>query len=108
MPENTQLDIWKICEENDLSYELGLSVFQIEGVNDFQTGNIRAEIEKLAYLRDYWSEQGFPDEIVFDLMLLSKQRGIDGCENLMKDTDAYHLDNYVQKVTEYKFYLEQI
>ncbi|MHB1650847.1 MAG: hypothetical protein ACYCVD_00025 [Desulfitobacteriaceae bacterium] len=105
--ENTQRDIWKLCEENHLSYELVLAIYQIDGINNTQIDNIKAEIGKLAYIRDYWTEQGYPDEIVFDLLLLSHQRGIEGCINFMKDSDAYDLDHYVQKVTEYKYSLEQ-
>ncbi|NBJ14491.1 MAG: hypothetical protein FNP40_02740 [Dehalobacter sp. 4CP] len=108
MPENTQRDIWKLCEKNKLSYELVLAVFQIEGDNNMQIDSIKAVIEKLAYYRDYWTEQGFPDEIVFNLMLLSKQRGIEGCKVFMENSDTYESDNYVQKVTEYKYYLEKI
>jgi len=105
--ENIQRDIWELCEKNNLSYELVLAVFQVESENNTQIDNNKAEIEKLVYYRDYWAEQGYPDEIVFDLMLLSKQRGIEGCITFMKDTDSYELDNYVQKVSEYKYYLEQ-
>ncbi|MCM1567694.1 hypothetical protein [Dehalobacter sp. 4CP] len=108
IPENTQRDIWKLCEKNKLSYELVLAVFQIEGDNNMQIDSIKAVIEKLAYYRDYWTEQGFPDEIVFNLMLLSKQRGIEGCKVFMENSDTYESDNYVQKVTEYKYYLEKI
>ncbi len=105
--ENTQRDIWQLCEENHLSYELVLAIFQLEGVNKIQIDHIKTEIGKLVYLRDYWTEQGFHDEIIFDLMLLSKQRGIEGCIIYMKDNDSYDLDSYVQKVTEYKYQLEQ-
>jgi len=105
--EKNQHDIWKLCEENHLSYELVLAVFQTEGFNNISIVNIKTEIEILAYYRDYWDYQGLPDEIVFDLLLLSKQRGIEDCITLMKDNYAYELDNYVQKVTEYKYYLEQ-
>src|SRR5665647_272625 len=68
---------WKLCEKNHLSYELVLSIYQIEGDNNTQIDNIKAKIGKLAYYRDYWAEQGYRDEIVFDLMLLSEQRGIE-------------------------------
>lgn len=106
--ENTQHDIWTLCEKNNLSYELVLAVSHIEGDNNMQIDSIKADIEKLAYYRDYWTEQGFPDEIVFDLMLLSKQRGIEGCKIFMKNSNSYESDNYVQKVTEYKYYLEKM
>jgi len=106
--EDTQCDIWKQCEKNKLSYELVLAIYQTEGKNTSKFNNIKEEIENLAYFRDYWTELGFPDEIVFNLMLLSKERGIEGCKTFMKESDSYNLDNYVQKVTEYKYYLEQM
>ena len=105
--ENTQRDIWKQCEKNHLSYELVLAIYQIEGDSVFQSNNIKAEIENLVYFRNYWSKQGFPDEVVYNLMLLSRSRGIEGCRTFMKDSESYDLDNYVQEVTKYKFYLEQ-
>lgn len=105
--ENTQRDIWKLCEENRLSYELILAIFYTEGIHTVQMDVIKTEVEKLVYLRDYWATQGIPDEIVFDLMLLSRQRGIEGCLSYMKENDSYDLDDYVQKVTNYKYYLEQ-
>ena len=106
--ESTQRYIWKLCEENHFSYELALAVYQIEGNYNTQIDSIKAEIEKLVYYRNYWTEQGFPDEVVFDLVLLSRQRGIEGCKIFMEDNDSYYLDSYVQKVTEYKYYLEQM
>jgi len=105
--EETQSDIWKQCEKNNLSYELVLAIYQIEGDSVFQTTNIKTEIESLVYFRDYWSKLGFPDEVVYNLMLLSRSRGIEGCVIFMKDNESYNLDNYVQEVTEYKYYLEQ-
>jgi len=105
--ERAQREIWKICDENHLSYELVLAVLHTEGINNISIVSIKAEIEILVYYRDYWVSQGFPDDKVFDLLLLSKERGIEGCLTLMKDDYAYELDNYVQKVTEYKYYLEQ-
>lgn len=105
--ENTQRDIQKLCEKNHLSYELVLAIYQTEGVSNIQIDEVKADIEELVYIRDYWALQGFPDEVVFDLMLLSRQRGIEGCILYMQETDNYYLDSYVQKVTEYKYYLEQ-
>lgn len=105
--ENTQLDIWELCEKNQLSYELVLAVVHIEGIDNTQIDSVKAEVEKLTYLRNYWREQGFPDEIVFDLMLLSRDRGIEGCKIFMKDNDSAYQNAYVQKVTEYKYFLEQ-
>ena len=106
--ENIQLDVWKLCEKHHLSYELVLAVIHIEGVNSIKIDSIQVEIEKLAYFRDYWTGQGYADEIVFDLMLLSRERGIEGCKIIMKDNNSNYNDDYVQKVTKYKYYLEQI
>lgn len=105
--KNTQHNIWEICQSNNLSYELVLAIYQIEDNKNTHFDRINADVEKLVHLRDYWSEQGFPDEIVFNLLLLSRQRGIEGCIAFMKDNDAIELDGYVQKVTEYKYFLEQ-
>jgi len=105
--ESTRRDIWNLCEENRLSYELVLAIFHTEGIHYEQLDAIKPEVEKIVYLRDYWTKQGFPDEIVFELMLLSRQRGIEGCLGYMKDNKSYNLDDYVQKVTNYKYYLEK-
>ena len=43
----------------------------------------------------------------FNLMLLSNKVGIDGCKILMKDHISYETDEYIQTVTDYKYYLEQ-
>ena len=106
--ESNQRDIWKYSEKNELSYELVLAIYQSEIENVSSINNIYEEIEELAYFRDYWTELGFSDEIVYSLILISKERGIIGCSDFMKNNDSYDLNNYVQKVTEYKFYLEQV
>lgn len=105
--ETTQRDIRKLSEKEHLSYELVLAIYQVEGIESTQMDDIAADIGKLVYLRDYWTEQGFPDEIVFDLMLLSRQRGIEGCKTFMQDNGSSDLDSYVRKVTEYKYFLEE-
>lgn len=104
---NTQRVIWNQCDKNNLSYELVLAIYQTEGDSVFQSNNIKAEIKNLVYFRNYWIKKGFPDEVVYNLMLLSRSRGIEGCIAFMKDSESYDLDNYVQEVTKYKFYLEQ-
>jgi hypothetical protein len=107
VPESAQRDIWSLSEENNLSYELVLAIFQTENVTDYQMDNIKEKIESFAYYRDYWSGQQCPDEIVLDLMLLSIQRGISGCVVFVKSNDSGETDDYVQRVTEYKYFLEQ-
>lgn len=105
--ETTQREIEKLCEKEHLSYELVLAIYQVEGIDSARVDDIKADIGKLVYFRDYWTEKGFPDESVFNLMLLSNQRGIEGCITFMEDNHSYELDSYVQKVTEYKYYLEE-
>jgi len=105
--ESTQLDIWKLCEENHLSYTLVLAIFQIEGFYEKKIDKIQAKIEKLAYYRNYWSVQGYPDEDVFVLMLFYEQREIEDSKNFTMNNYFYTPTNYVQKVTECKYYLDQ-
>lgn len=107
IPENTQRDIWTLCEKNDLSYELVLAIFHID--DDYaQIDDVSVAIKELDYHRDYWTEQGYPDEMVFNLMLLSKQKGVEGSKIFLSNGGASDNDDYVQKVTAYKYYLEQI
>jgi len=68
IPENTQHDIWRLCEKNNLSYELVSAIFQIDGDNNAQIDDMNAEIEELAY------------------------------------NGSYDNDNYIRKVTAYKYY----
>lgn len=98
----TQNDLGRLCEENGLSYELVLAIFYTEGIQDISHDVAKTEIEKLVYLRDYWADQGFSDEIVFELMLLSREKGFEECLIYLNNDDSYAPDDYVQKVTEYK------
>lgn len=108
IPENTQREIWKLSQEHGLAYELILAIYKVDSDKNIQMGSVKAEIEELVYHRDFWDEQNYSDEIVFELILLSRQRGIEGSIVFMKDNESYELDDYVQKVTEYKYYLNQI
>ena len=79
------------------------------GIRDFDPydpkQNIAVGVWYLDYLRSYWWEQGCLDEDVFSLMLISYNRGIQGCKNYI---EKYGLENdYVTKVYEYKIKLEQ-
>lgn len=105
--ESTLHYIWKLCEGNEFPYELILSIYEVEGFGNIRHGNIKSDIETLVYYRDYWAKQGYPDEFVFDLILISRLRGIEGCRTFMKHTESYDLNEYVQAVAEYKFHLEQ-
>lgn len=107
IPEGTQLTMWSLCEDSQLSYELVLAIFVVEGISDYSTANIKAEIASLAAVRDYWVDQGYSNEGVFVLMLLSRQRGVAGCKLFMDNNDSADSDPYVQAVTEYKYFLEQ-
>lgn len=102
----TQQNIGKLCEEKELSYELVLAIFHVEGIQDVTINTAKIEIEKIVDLREDWKAQGFPDEIIFDLLLLSRERGIQGCISYLETHDA-NMDEYVQEVTEYKYKLEQ-
>ncbi len=105
--ESTQHYIWKLCEGNEFPYELILSIYEVEGFDNIKHGNIKSDIETLVYYRGYWAKQGYPDEFVFDLILISRLRGIEGCRTFMKHTESYDLNDYVQAVAEYKSHLEQ-
>jgi len=107
IPENTQREIWKLCEKNNLSYELVLAIFQID--DDYVLiDDVNVAIKELVYYRDYWTEQGYSDEMVFNLMLLSKQKGVEGSKIFLSNGGSSDNDYYVQKVTAYKYYLDQI
>lgn len=109
IPENTQRDIYRLSKENNLAYELVLAIYKIESDNKTPIDNIEAEIANLVYLRDYWAQQNYSDEIVFDLMLLSRHRGIEGSIIFMEENlNFYEIDQYILEVTEYKYYLNQI
>ena len=105
--ESTQQYIWKLCEENEFPYELMLSIYEVEGSVNINHDDIKADLENLVYFRDYWAKQGYPDEFVFDLILISRLRGVEGCQTFMKHTASYDLNDYVQAISDYKSYLEQ-
>jgi hypothetical protein len=105
--EVTQREIWKLSEREHFSYELILAIYQAEGIASKPIDEIQADIRKLVDYRDYWTERGFPDEVVFDLVLLSQKRGIEGCITFMEQNNSFNLDSYIQKVTNFKYYLEE-
>lgn len=107
IPEDTQREIWKLSQENRLAYELVLAILQTDGRYSTRMDEVKAVVEELASYRDYWAERGYPDERVFDLLILSAQRGLEGSQSFIANNSAYEQDDYVQKVTEYKYYLDQ-
>jgi membrane-bound lytic murein transglycosylase MltF len=95
-----------ICQ---ISRGTGDWVSEQAGIRDFDPynpkHNIAVGIWYLDYLRSYWWEQGCLDQDVFSLMLISYNRGIQGCKNYV---EKHGLNNdYVTKVYEYKTKLEQ-
>jgi len=95
------------CYKNDLSYEFVLTIYQVEDIDNILIEDIPAEIQGITDIRNYWAEQGIPDEMVFDLTLLSRENGIESCKAFIKDNDNYDLDNYVKEVAECKVNIEQ-
>lgn len=107
IPGSAQAVIQGLCEENGLSYELVLAIFSIDTLTDFSTVRIREEMESLLFIRNYWEEEGYADETVYFLILLSRQRGIEGCHHFMETNESPGEDQYVQDVTQLKYRLEQ-
>ena len=107
IPGSAQAVIQTLAEENSFSYELILAIFSIDALADFTTPRIREEIESLLFIRNYWEEEGYSSETVYFLILLSRQRGIEGCLLFMATNDSADNDQYVQDVTQLKYLLEQ-
>ncbi|AFV04703.1 MULTISPECIES: hypothetical protein [unclassified Dehalobacter] len=107
-PEDPQGTIRNLCEENNLSYALVLAVYQAEGIDNIPIDTTaKSDIKKLAYYRNYWAAQGYADEFVFDLMLMSNHYGLEGCQKQMEDGGSADPDSYVQRVADFKYNLEQ-
>jgi len=102
-----QQNIWKLCEEKDFSYELLLSIYHVDGINDRAIQEVEKDIAELTYLRDYWTGKGYADEDVFNLVILSRDMGIEGCKDYVKENPNYKDNEYLKSVTEYKYYIEQ-
>lgn len=107
IPVSAQEIIGRLGDEAQLSTELILAIFFAEGMSDFGLTHLENEINSLVVLRDYWSSQGYSHETVFVLMLLSRDRGIEGCLIFMADNDSADDDPYVQGVIKIKYELEQ-
>lgn len=107
IPGSAQAVIRALAEENNFSYELVLAIFTIDALEDFTTARIIEEIESLLLIRNYWEEEGYSNETVYFLILLSRQRGIQGCRLFMATNESPDEDQYVQNVTQLKYLLEQ-
>lgn len=107
MAETTQQNVWKLCEENDLSYELLLSIYHGDGIENKGIQAVEKDIVALTYLRDYWTNEGYLDEDVFDFMILSWDMSIEGCKDYIKENPDYDENEYLLEVSGYKYELEQ-
>lgn len=84
----------------ELVKDLGMASFDVFDYED----NVAVGVYYLAYLRDYWLGEGYLDEDVVHLMLISYNRGIAGCGGYVAD---HGLENgYVDRVLGYKWALE--
>ena len=80
---------------------------QIQNYNVFNAQhNISCSVYLVKQLRDYWREQGYSEEDVTGLTLLSYNRGIDGCKRYISNHDIYD-DKYVNLILDRKSQLEQ-
>jgi hypothetical protein len=75
IPESTLREIWRLCEEKRLAYELVLAILQTDAHYSARMDELGVVIEELAYYRDYWTAEDYPDESVFDLLILSAKEG---------------------------------
>lgn len=85
-----------------LAEDLGITDFDAFDFED----NVQAGVYHLNNMRTYWQEEGYCDEEVFVLMLISYNRGIGGCRKYL-DRNGIKDDSYVQKVWQYKTAWEQ-
>ena len=106
--EDSKQTIRKLCDEQDFSYELLLSIYHADGINSNRAiAEVEKDLSELTYLRDCWASEGYADEDVFDLMIISRGMSIEGCKEYIKANPDYRNNEYLKRVTEYKYYLEQ-
>jgi len=103
----TQQNIWKLCEDNDFSYELLLSIYHEDGIGGKAINEVEKDLKELVYIRDYWAGKEYADEDVFDFTIISWDLGIEECEAYMEEYPAYKDNEYLVRVTEYKYALEK-
>ena len=104
---DTKQNIRKLCGEQDFSYELLLSIYHADGIENRAMQEVKKDISELIYARDYWAGKGYGDEDVFDLMIISRDMSIEGCKDYIKENPNYQDNAYLKKVIEHKYYLEQ-
>ena len=107
MAETTQQNILKLCQEEDFSYELLLSIYHADGTENREFQLVEKDIAELNYLRDYWAKEGYSEEDVFELMIVSWDMGLEGCKSAIAENLNYKENEYLIEVSEYKYYLEQ-
>lgn len=95
-----------LMQLNKNTYPWIAEKLEIEDFNVFKAKhNIHAAIWYLDYIRNYWRQYDFSEEELFNMVLLSYNRGIAGSREYMKKhgTDA----KYVEMVYDYKTKLEK-
>lgn len=96
-----------ICQINRNTAKKLADDLQIENFNSFNAKhNVSASIYYIKQIRDYWREQGYCEEDVTLLSLISYNRGLAGCKSYIKSYSIYN-DYYANKVLGYKEQLEQ-
>lgn len=98
--DSMQTYIGELCQEHDVSYELMLSIYVTENATTFVRETVKGDIIELANRRNFWKQKGYPDEIVYDMLL-------DFRWNTTKAENRFLVEDYAATVTEYKSYLEQ-
>lgn len=77
----------------------------IDNPNPFdEKQNIQMGVWYLKWLSDYWRNQGYSEELIFNLSLLSYNRGVYGAKTYIQNHGYDHV--YIDKVLEYKLHLE--
>ena len=67
--------------------------------------NIQAGIWYINHLRNYWYSKGYDDENIFDLILISYNLGVDGCNKYVSKHGLNY--SYVNKIIKYKDNIER-
>jgi len=95
-----------ICQINRNTAKKLAEDLQIQNYDSFNAKhNISASIYYIKQIRDYWISEGYCDEDVVYLTLISYNRGLAGCKNYIRSHGIYD-DYYAHKVLGYKEQLE--